>query len=230
MHHMRSSFLKLAFMASMLLWASIAVTPAMAAQVTFKFDGPVLAGTPSLLSALSLPPNPTLKGFFTYDSSTVSGADNTTSSGVIKTVMLNLGNGTYNTGTLSPQMSHVPNSIKIEDTLQSDRDQYTVTIPLSNGPPVGSGSGTFLPDNLEIKFINAPGVFSHNNVPGLGSIIGAPTFSLTFLNFGGSSEVTGTTPLVATPLPPAVILFGAGLVALFGLGTRNWWLKGNGFA
>ncbi len=27
---------------------------------------------------------------------------------------------------------------------------------------------------------------------------------------------------VATPLPPAVILFGAGLVALIGLGARNW--------
>ena len=42
---------------------------------------------------------------------------------------------------------------------------------------------------------------------------------------GGASVVNGTMlsmSLVATPLPPAVILFGAGLVALIGLGARNW--------
>ena len=41
MTHIRHIFLKRAFTASMLLWASIAVTPAMAAPVTFAFTGVV---------------------------------------------------------------------------------------------------------------------------------------------------------------------------------------------
>ena len=216
MNYMRSVSLKFALAASMLLWGSIAVTPATAAQVTFNFDGPVLAGSSDLLSALSLPSNPTLKGSFTY--STVAGADNTTYSGAIDAVTLNLGNGRYSSGTLSAQTSLTPNSIKIEDTLQTNSDLYTVTIPLSNGPTVGA----FYPGNLEIKFIHGPGVFSNNNVPSHGTTFAPATFRLTFLKIGGSSEVTGTTSLVATPLPPAVILFGAGLVALIGLGARNW--------
>jgi hypothetical protein len=36
--------------------------------------------------------------------------------------------------------------------------------------------------------------------------------------------------VTAVPLPPAVILFGAGLMALAGLGARNWWQKGQSFA
>ena len=231
MRRIHSGFLKVAATASMLLWASIAVTPATAAQVTFNFDGPVLAGSGDLLLALPpLPLNPTMKGFFTYDSSTVVGADNTTYPGVIKTVSINVGNGVYTTGTLSPQMSLLPNSIEIENTLQGDRDLYTVTIPLSNGPTVGSGVGAFYPNNLEIMFIHGPGVFSNNNVPSLGSFFGTPTFRLTFLKVGGSSEITGTTVLAAVPLPPAVILFGAGLVALIGLGARNRWKQGSSLA
>ncbi len=44
------------------------------------------------------------------------------------------------------------------------------------------------------------------------------------LNFApGEKQVSGTiTALTAVPLPPAVLLFGAGLVALIGLGARNW--------
>jgi hypothetical protein len=41
MNHMRQLFLKLGFTASMLLWATIAVTPATAALIQYSFTGTV---------------------------------------------------------------------------------------------------------------------------------------------------------------------------------------------
>jgi len=41
MNHMGQFFLKLGLAASMLLWASIAVTPATAASITYSFSGEV---------------------------------------------------------------------------------------------------------------------------------------------------------------------------------------------
>ena len=68
MTHIRHIFLKRAFTASMLLLASIAVTPAMAAPVTFAFTG-VLSNVPGSLN----PPfntTQTLSGFYTFNPST----------------------------------------------------------------------------------------------------------------------------------------------------------------
>ena len=227
MHGVHSGFLKLAVTASVLLWASIAVTPAKAELVTFNFSGPLLTGVPALLTVLSLPANPTLVGSLTYESSSVGGSGNGTYSPVITAVNLNLGSGAYTTGTLTPQIGLTPNSIKIESTLQSGVDLYTMTAPISNGPNVGG----FFPSYFELKFVNAPGVFSNNNVPTIGGFSSTPSFRLNFLQLGGSSEVNGSiNTLAAVPLPPAVILFGAGLVALIGLGARNWQQKGNNLA
>ena len=54
-------------------------------------------------------------------------------------------------------------------------------------------------------------------------------FSTAGLNPVLIGSVHGTiTNLVANPLPPAVMMFGAGLVALIGLGARNWRQKRDG--
>lgn len=53
MQYIRPGFLTLAYTASLLLWASVAVTPASAGQVTFQFTGSVTdvgVGTPTAYS------------------------------------------------------------------------------------------------------------------------------------------------------------------------------------
>ncbi len=62
------------------------------------------------------------------------------------------------------------------------------------------------------------------------SFFNTETFRVLFTG-GGRSIVTGTlTSLTAVPLPAAVILFGAGLVALVGLGAGSWRQKENSIA
>ena len=70
--------------------------------------------------------------------------------------------------------------------------------------------------------------------PSLGSFA-TKTFHLTFLNssqvvIGDAVGTINSLSMTPVPLPPAVILFGAGLVALVGLGARNWQQKRSGLA
>jgi hypothetical protein len=68
--------------------------------------------------------------------------------------------------------------------------------------------------------------------PSLGGVNGHPIgdpsnpftpFRIVFDNGANPDLIaSGRISLLTTPLPPAVILFGAGLVALIGLGARNW--------
>ena len=78
--------------------------------------------------------------------------------------------------------------------------------------------------------------FSDNSLPttppGLGGIGDRTSFQINFEG-GVGSTVRGnisSLTLVANPLPPAVILFGAGLVALVGLGAGSWRQRKNGLA
>jgi hypothetical protein len=65
--------------------------------------------------------------------------------------------------------------------------------------------------------------------PNLGSFA-TKNFRLVF-NGGPVGTVSGVlTALTAVPLPAAVILFGAGLVALVGLGAGSWRQKKNNLA
>jgi hypothetical protein len=216
MRHIHSGFLKLTVAASMLLWASIIVTPATAAPVSFNFNGTVLTSLgsegPALYTALGSPA--VLSGSFTFDSASV-GPANGSYFNKITAVTVNIGSFTT---TLAPPTGSAFNLINIADTTTSF-DSYHMQAPIDNVSTVGA----FTPFDIQIDFIHGPGLFTgNNNLPSLGSLFNA-SIHVTFAKNGQFPQILGSVDsMTAVPLPPAVILFGAGLVALIGLGARNW--------
>ena len=274
MQRTRSGFLKLAVTASLLLWASIAVTPAKAALVpfTFYFDGIVdkiglnlMSGTstPSLLGTQtgSLNPSMLLSGSYTFTpgAGSVATLPNSASeySGTISDLHFTLSNGqsvnySGNINTNAPPSSNtitVGNEVTsvtqvaldggLEVLTVEPSDTYTVVIPFTGLPPIGASGPAA--SQLEIYYWH-PNILHTQPVPDLFSDTSLPTtppgitsdtptpFRVVFTGDNGS-VVTGTLfniSQVATPLPPAVILFSAGLVALIGLGAGSWRQKTNG--
>ena len=227
------SGLKLAVTASMLLWASMAVTPATAGPVTFNFSGAVTSGDSGLFAALSPSLNPTVSGYITYESSSTTPVPvtlPTTFSNAITNVSFTI--GTY-TATLVPPVGPAANEITVSPNtfLGPSFNNYHMTASIGDAPhPLGGApTGPFFPFDIELDFIHGPGVFGNNNVPSLGGVL-SPTIRLTFQKGTTFPYVTGPVALTAVPLPSAVILFGAGFVALVGLGARNWRKQENGAA
>ncbi|THJ19634.1 MAG: hypothetical protein CAF45_015740 [Nitrospira sp. CG24E] len=106
-------------------------------------------------------------------------------------------------------------------------DVYEVVIPVTGG----AVNSVWLPTRVELLYgygdIGNTGPFTTTNLPlappGISPF--QMPFRVYFSNGSGESQVIGfmtPAPLVATPLPPAVIMFGAGLVSLIGLGAMNW--------
>ena len=182
MHGVHSGFLKLAVTASVLLWASIAVTPAKAAPVSFNFSGTVLTSLgsngPALYAALGSPGS--LSGSFTFDSSSV-GPSSGSYFNQITAVTVNI--GTF-VATLVPPTGPALNLISIADTTTSF-DSYHMQAPIGNGPAVG----LFTPFDIQLDFIHGPGLFTgNNNLPSLGSLFNA-TIHVTFLKDGQSPQI-----------------------------------------
>jgi hypothetical protein len=69
MNHTRQFFLKLSLTASMLLWASIAVTSANAASIAFNFTGTV-TGVGAQLGTTTFRNGQTVSGSYTFNSAT----------------------------------------------------------------------------------------------------------------------------------------------------------------
>ena len=231
MNHIRPGILKLAVTASMLLWASIAVTSATAAPITFHFGGSVLFNNGS-----PIPPQ-SLTGSYTYESETPdsNGAStigrynhditNILSPTGITGLTVNIGSYHATLGTSGS------NFIQIQQaTILDNVDRYVMRAPLT-GPLVGE----FSPLNFRIEFIHAPGTFGSADLPAtLGTLFSSSissNFRVVFENDdSATTTLSGSLNSVSMPLPPAVILFGAGLVALVGLGAGSWRLKGNNVA
>jgi hypothetical protein len=102
-----------------------------------------------------------------------------------------------------------------------DRVRGTVNAP--NGPIVN-----FLAPRLfDVQLRGPANTFTGDTLPTTAPSISAFTnfnrWRLIFGPEGNGKVVRGTiTSLTAVPLPAAVVLFGAGLVALAGLGAGNW--------
>lgn len=149
-------------------------------------------------------------------------------------------------GAATPYTAHFLNLDDPLNPMQSDPypvDSYTVILSTFSGNSVGS----FDPLGLEFNYIHANGNGSQGfdpdgpfsglglpvTPPGLNWHDGHAPFSTLRVIFSGAAQSVvdvriSDIHLVATPLPPAVILFGAGLVALIGLGARNWRQKRDG--
>ena len=234
MNHIRPGFLKMTFAASMLLWASIVVTPATAGPVLFHFQGAVDNNVPGSLSS-RFANGQSLSGNFTFD--TVDSIGNTIADsnsninigkyiGAIKGLNLNFNSGGY----VAQLGTGGSNFIQIEDGVLNDN--FVVRAPINATNPGVIVNG-FSPDFIRIEFAHGPGAFANDSLsrPTLGTFLNTGTFRFHFEDGdGGTAVLGGGVTILNTPLPPAVILFGAGLVALVGLGAGSWRLKGNSVA
>jgi hypothetical protein len=113
-------------------------------------------------------------------------------------------------------------------------------IAIGNSTPGGGDDSFFATSNMDGATINGyyPIRWDMSLIDSAGSVFGSTALPLTppdlssfsrgewrlvFGGVNGEKIVSGAfSTLTAVPLPPAVILFGAGIVALIGLGARNW--------
>jgi hypothetical protein len=99
--------------------------------------------------------------------------------------------------------------------------------------PIGTISPALVPSFFDIKLRGLAGTLSDDALPTT-----PPDISSVFTNFnqwrlvfGPAATVAGTvTNMTAVPLPAAMILFGAGLIALVGLGAGSWRKRNNSLA
>ena len=228
MQRIRKSFLTLAATAGLLIGASIAVTPASAAPVQFSFNGLVSFADIPLNSVFA--PNQVVSGTYTFESATsnIGGIGLGRYEGAIisPTFQLFVGPREYGLG------SSGSNFVQIQNF--GVNDIYTVRNPITPVvPPPPGVIGLFSPLAFQVEFEQPPTVFSGGNAPAsLGNLfaVSNATFHVIFANGSTTRDVVGNLSMTPVPLPPAVILFGAGLVALIGLGARNWQFKGNNVA
>jgi|CXWL01.1.fsa_nt_gi hypothetical protein len=180
-------------------------SPATAALITYNFTGDVNHVHSQLTSSFSTSSSPTaMSGFVKVDSS-IPGSGNY----AITDFKVTIGSYTATMGTSGlVQIIDGPPGL--------DRVRGTVNAP--NGPIVN-----FLAPRLfDVQLRGPANTFTGDTLPTTAPSISAFTFNRWRLVFGpGDGKVVrGTlTSLTAVPLPAAVVLFGAGLVALAGLGA-----------
>jgi hypothetical protein len=208
MIHMRQLFLKLGFTASMLLWASIAVTPATAAIIQYSFTGTVDKVNSQLSSTFNT--SQLMSGLMTVNTSDTNVLTTTIGNYAITPFSLNIGGYTATMGTSG--------QVEIRNGLPG-LDGFNVTVNAPNGLNVN-----FLgPSIFEIQLRGPASVFSNDALPTTPPSVSAfSNFNQWRLVFGPGlgRAVSGiVTNLTVVPLPTAVILFGAGLISLVGLGA-----------
>jgi hypothetical protein len=228
MKHSRPKFLKLALAASMLLWASIAVTPAQAAPVTFFFEGVVAHTDVQLFSHASDPASPLgfntrhpMNAFFPDESTTADARPGNVNFGQYEGALTDL-SVTITGPPLLPSYTvalgdPAGSLIRVQDGVAND--QYQVDAPVTGGD-----IKTLTPTQFNIDLTDAFAlIFGDDSLPTTPPSLGDISTNIWRLSFdNGNREVRGSlTSLTAVPLPPAVILFGAGLVALIGLGDGS---------
>ncbi len=226
MHHIRSSFLLLAVTASLLFGAGISVTPASAGQVLFNFTGEVDRVHPSLLG---IPPDA-----FIVDgnSSAMSGSmlvDMFDTNGLANRGSYNILNFDVNIEGYEATMG----SSGVVRITNLSPDRFFAAVDLPVGPTVN----TFTPRVFELDLRGPSNTFLSDALPtsspSLDSFTHFNRWSMIFGPNGDGRAVLGNiTAITASPvpLPASVILFGAGLVALIGLGAGNWRKQNNNLA
>jgi len=214
MQRIRNSFLTLAVGAGLLLGASIAVTPATAAPITFSFTGDVVTVDPLLASQFLT--SQTMSGTMTVSQTDTNGSS-TIGNYAIQSFEVNIGTYDLHIGT-SGQVQIVNGTPGL--------DRFGVQ---ENGPFTTSATVNFLaPKQFEITLRSTLDLFPNDALPtsipppSISDFNNSKAWRLDFGPSGGVFVAGAITSLTAVPLPPAVILFGAGLVALIGLGARNW--------
>ncbi|NOS79744.1 MAG: hypothetical protein HOP35_17570 [Nitrospira sp.] len=187
-----------------------AASPALAGLVTFSFTGVVDSVDPSL----GFSPGQALAGSYAFESTTPLSSPDNRYNGAITSIAGSLYPYTATLGAGS-------NFIAVRNGL-STGDHYILSAPLDPTPAVSGLSVRF-----EMELIDPTATAFHSEAlpatpPSL-SAFSTKSFRLIFEDTAhANARVLGTlTSLTAVPLPAAVVLFGAGLVALAGLGAGS---------
>lgn len=204
---------KIACAVAIMLSAVLTTSPAPAALMQFSFTGAVNSVGPDLFPTINN--GHTLSGLMTINTST---ADSNPSPSIssytnaIQSLTLSLGPSTATLGTTA-------NTIDIHHFASYDR--YALSGPLTG--PAFTGPSPLLASFTPVKF-EFEGNASNSVFPPSLSSFSSNEWRILFGGPGGSIvTVKGSlTSLNAVPLPTAVVLFGAGLVALAGLGAGRW--------
>jgi hypothetical protein len=208
------------------LWGGLPASPALATLVTYNFTGAVGEVSTPLFSALNA--GQTLTGSFTFDNAIADSKTGSASTGryndAITSFNVNLG---VWSASLGSEGSHNNNVIKIGN---GSSDTFEVRAPLS-----GDGVGSYEPLYFRLTLKDPSGtVFGDDSLPSTGpslSSFASDRFRIVFTSETGIAKVRGNlTSLTAVPLPASVIMFGAGLIALVGLGTGSWRRSHNSLA
>ena len=228
MHRSRSSFLTLVLGASLLLLGSIAATPASADTIVYHFTGDVTQ-IQNLLEPLFGDDESAISmaGSMAVNTTDTTPLDTNTGTYAVTNFSVTIGGHTYtNAGSFL--------GVAIQNGSPGP-DSFILAVP----PPI-SGDGVPSPPlaltpndfSIGLQTLGNTSAFTDDTLPPT-----VPSLSLFKhndwrLNFApGGHQVSGTiTSLTAVPLPASLILFSAGLVALIGLGARNWQQKKSGLA
>ena len=200
------------------LWGGLLTPPASANTVTFGFSGNLSNVSNDLFPSFNT--GQTLTGFYSFDSTTPDSnpsANRGQYNGTISSLTVTVGSYTATLGTLGDNFIQVRN-------LPNNNDRYEVRAPLT-GPSLVNAGDTFTPVRfrIELKDGNA---FSSDTLPTTPpslSSFAQNQFRIVFTDGHGNDRIKGSlTSLVAVPLPASILLFGAGLIALVGLGAGSW--------
>jgi len=227
MHYIRAVCLSLSFMGGMLLCAGIAATSATAALVTFNFTGTVSnVGNKLNTNPATFSTGQAVSGSYTFNSATTDSiVDVHGKTGLYNNTISNL---VVHIGSYTATLGAGSNFIEVEN--KNNVDRYTLQAPVT-----GDSVNGRIPNLFEIKLTDpSHTAFSNDHLPTSPpslSSFSTETFRLKF-NGQGAATVSGVinTLTAAVPLPAAVILFGAGLVALVGLGAGSWRQKKHSLA
>jgi hypothetical protein len=184
-----------------------------AALVTYSFQGTVGSVSGALRS--TLPAGSSMLGTFSYN--TVPSGTTGRYMDAVQSLSFTIGG---NSVALDPMGD--TNIIRITDSSSGDLWRLRTSVTGDPGDPIGAG--VFKPVDFRLDLANEDGdAFTGkalNNPPSLDSLT-STHWRLVFENMDGKTvRVQGVlNSLTAVPLPAAVILFGAGLISLVGLGA-----------
>lgn len=195
-----------------ILGAALTVSPAMAALITYNFTGDVDSVHTQLNPPFATSTNPTaMSGQATVNSSGSGGKYS------IQSFSVKIGGYSATMGTSGGDVTIT--------NVTSGHDRFFLQVNQPNGTPVGVPH-LLSPGLFSIDLRGPDNIFSSDALPttppDLSTFSNLNSWRLVF-SPGNGRDVSGTlTSLTAVPLPAAVILFGAGLVALVGLGAGSW--------
>ncbi|MBA5867059.1 MAG: hypothetical protein GDA67_10255 [Nitrospira sp. CR1.3] len=186
------------------------VAEAKAALVTYSFTGGVSQVNGALLPTVNL--MSPVSGMFQFDNSPAVGGNYP---GVVSNMTLNIGGYT---STYAPGANAVTIFKGIDLGGGSIGDRWRLVTAAT-----GSAINGYSPFRFDLHLDREGSLFANTNMqnpPGLGSLTGS-RWRLIFENAEGNLvRIQGSlSSLTAVPLPAAVLLFGAGLISLVGLGA-----------